>query len=388
MAFSRVFDRLTDAYNTREFNIYGLQGGTSSSKTFSSLQFLVIMAEADAVPTLTSVVSESIPHLKRGALRDFFKIIDGSEHDEAYNITNMVYTFPNGSKIEFFSADDPAKLRGARRDRLYLNEANNIEYSAYNQLQVRTKQFTICDWNPESKFWFHKSIMDSKGVWFDISTHWDNKFLDDTIRNGIEARKITNPEWYRVYGEGQIGQYEGLVFRNVKKTDLRDVFPTIDRIYYGLDFGYSPDPAAFLITGYHNGKVYIFKEIVANDLDNEQLAALVKPWSGQNVVWCDSAEPKSIVELKKYGVNARSVGRKDRQYEINWLKSKEIIIDSSCVTTIDEMEDFCRKKDRQGQFLPIFEDSMPDHCIDSLRYSLCVLMNNKAVGKSLHIGAL
>jgi len=385
---TKVFNRLASACASGRYRVFGLQGGTSSSKTYSTLQLLAAMAERDTRPTLTSIVSETIPHLKRGVIRDFFKIIDSTEKDYAYNISNMVYTFPNGSQIEFFSADDPAKLRGARRDRLYMNECNNIDYFAYSQLEPRTKQKVFLDWNPESRFWFHDKVQDTDGVWFDISTYHDNEFLDQSIKDSIEARRLTDPEWFRVYGEGLIGQYEGLVFRNLHKSDLSEVYPTIDRIYHGIDFGFFPDPAVYVMVGIHNDKLYIFKEIVANDLDNQQLAELVKPWAGQNVVYCDSAEPKSIQELKKHGVNARSCGGKERQYSINWIRNKEIHIHTECPQAWREFERFSRKKDRNGEVLPIFADDMEDHVIDAVRYALTLPIFNRGVSQGLQIGGI
>jgi phage terminase large subunit len=138
-----------------------IQGGTSASKTISALLYLIARAQMDKTPTLTSVVSESFPHLKRGAMRDFLLIMEQHNYydDKRWNRSDYVYTFETGSKIEFFSADQPGKVRGPRRDRLFINEANNVPYEAFDQLEVRTKEFIIIDWNPVAEFWVYDHVI-------------------------------------------------------------------------------------------------------------------------------------------------------------------------------------------------------------------------------------
>jgi phage terminase large subunit len=147
-----------------ENKIRAVQGGTSASKTISILIYLIVMAQSDKTKTLTSVVAESIPHLKRGAIRDFKNIM--TEHgywkDSLWNATDSIYTFETGSQIEFFSADQPDKLRGARRERLFINECNNVPLDAFDQLEVRTKDFVYLDWNPTNEFWFYTDILDNR----------------------------------------------------------------------------------------------------------------------------------------------------------------------------------------------------------------------------------
>ena len=148
--------------------IRGIAGGTSASKTISILLILIGHAQSDKKKTLTSVVSESIPHLKKGTIRDFKNIMQEHKYwnDDKWNATDFIYTFETGSQIEFFSADNGDKLRGARRDRLFINEANNVAFEAFNQLEVRTKDTIWLDWNPTFEFWFYEELKDNKE--FDI----------------------------------------------------------------------------------------------------------------------------------------------------------------------------------------------------------------------------
>lgn len=190
--------------------IRAVQGGTSASKTISILLILIDMAQSDKTPTLTSIVSESFPHLKRGAMRDFLNIM-GSHYyfkDALWNKTDYTYTFETGSKIEFFSADQPSKVRGPRRDRLFINECNNIPYEAFDQLEVRTKDLIFLDWNPTNEFWFYDELQPNRTDVDHLTiTYKDNEALDPNIVASIESHR-NNRQWWRVYGEGQLGEVE------------------------------------------------------------------------------------------------------------------------------------------------------------------------------------
>lgn len=180
--------------------IRGVAGGTSASKTISVLLWLIDYAQATE-NKLVSVVSESFPHLKRGAIRDFQSIMESHNYwqPSAWNKTDYIYTFHNGSKIEFFSADQPGKVRGPRRDVLFINEANNIPYETYTQLEVRTKKIIWLDWNPVSEFWWYTEVMPHQDVDFLTLTYKDNEALDQSIVEAIESRKH-NKNWWAVYG--------------------------------------------------------------------------------------------------------------------------------------------------------------------------------------------
>ena len=230
-------------------------GGTSASKTISILIYLIARAQSDSEPTLTSIVAESIPHLKRGAIRDFKNILQSHHYwkDANWNATDSIYTFETGSKIEFFSSDNGDKLRGARRDRLFINEANNNSLEAFNQLEVRTREFIFLDWNPDREFWFYTDILPTRNdVDFITLTYKDNEALDNEIIKAIEARK-GNKSWWNVYGLGQLGEVESRIYTG---WEIIDEIPHQARLErYGLDFGYSNDPTAIVAIYYYNGDV-------------------------------------------------------------------------------------------------------------------------------------
>lgn len=281
-----------------------MQGGTSASKTVSIVLYLTHLAQSDKNPTLTSVVSESFPHLKRGVIRDFLLIMEEHKYfkPDRWNKTDYTYTFETGSKIEFFSADQPGKVRGPRRDRLFINEANNIPYETFDQLEVRTKEFIYLDWNPTNEFWFYENVLNKRSdVEHIILTYRENEALSPEIVASIEQRK-NRKGWWQVYGEGQLGEVEGKIY---KDWQIIDEIPHEARLERrGLDFGYSNDPTAIIDIYRYNGG-FIFNEICfQKGLSNKQIADIIlAQQEPQMLTIADSAEPKSIDEISGYGVN-------------------------------------------------------------------------------------
>ena len=276
-----------------------IQGGTSAGKTFGILPVLIDKATKNAGLEI-SIVAESIPHLRRGALRDFEKIMKwtGRFFDDRFNKTLLKYEFANGSFIEFFSADDSSKLRGARRDILYINECNNVPFEAYNELAIRTKKEVYLDFNPANEFWVHKELKDEPDSDFIILTYKDNEALDESIVQQIEKNREKAStsaywaNWWKVYGEGQVGSLEGVVFNNWKQID---VLPNEAKLIgIGLDFGYTNDPTAIIEVYNYNGTRIINELAYRTGMLNSDIAKVLP----NNVtIYADSAEPKSIEEI-------------------------------------------------------------------------------------------
>ena len=221
-----------------------VQGGTSASKTVSINMDFIDKAQRDKEPTTTSMVSESMPHLKRGAMKDFLDIMKKHKYykEDRWNRTDSIYTFETDSTIEFFSVDESSKVHGPRRDRLFINEANNIPFNTFEMLEVRTKEIVICDWNPVSEFWFHEEIEGNRDDYdFLVLTYKDNEALDPAIVASIEQRKHRR-SWWKVYGEGLLGEAEGRIYTGWKIIDKIPHEARLER--YGLDFGYTNDPTS------------------------------------------------------------------------------------------------------------------------------------------------
>ena len=365
-----------------------IQGGTSASKTFSILAILI--DKAIKTPNLEmSVVSESIPHLRRGANKDFLKIMKetGRYIPHHYNKTLLRYEFSNGSYIEFFSADDESRLRGARRNILYMNECNNINYDAYLQLQIRTDGEIYLDYNPTSKFWVHTEVLGQIDTELLVLTYKDNEALSNEIVKQLEmnrekAKTSTYWEnWCRVYLDGEVGSVEGNIFTDF---EVIDKIPEEARLLgYGLDFGFSQDPAALIALYKYNDDIVADELIYETGLLNSELANRMKQYEVKGEIYADSAEPKSISELKRFGFQVKPVekGRDSINYGIQIIQQKHILITRRSKNLLDEFSKYSWKKNRDGGYDTTPIDSN-NHACDALRYistmKLGVRKENKA----------
>jgi phage terminase large subunit len=348
-----------------------IQGGTSAGKTYGILPILITKA-ATYPKTEISVVAETIPHLRRGALKDFLRIMKdtGRYFDERFNKSLLRYEFANGSYIEFFSADDSSKLRGARRDVLYINECNNVTFESYNELAIRTKKAIYLDFNPANEFWVHKELKDEQDSDFLILTYKDNEALDNSIVQQIEKNRLKAEtsaywaNWWRVYGLGEIGMLEGVIFSNWKTIDILPKEANL--IGIGLDFGYTNDPTAIIEIYNYNGQRIINELKYQTGMLNSDIAnALPK----HVPVYADSSEPKSIEEIKRYGITIKGVtkGKDSINYGIDVMQRNEYLVTSNSTNLIKELRAYCWDTDKQGTRLnkPIDTNN---HAIDALRY--------------------
>ena len=351
--------------------IRAIPGGTSASKTISILLYLIARCQTDKVKTLTSVISESIPHLKRGAIRDFKNIMQthGYWDEKRWNGTDSVYKFETGSELEFFSADQADKLRGGRRDRLFVNEANNITFDAFEQLEVRTKEFIFLDWNPTNEFWYYTEVKDKRDDVEELTlTYKDNEALSTEIIESIEQRK-NRKGWWLVYGLGQLGEVEGKIY---KDWQIIDEIPHEARLERrGLDFGYSNDPTAIVDIYWYNGG-FIFDEICyRKGLSNKQIADIINS-DGKNImVKADCAEPKSIDELALYGcpVYPSIKGQGSVNKGIQFIQDQRISVTKRSINLIKEYRNYLWKTDKDGKILNEPEDLF-NHAMDAIRYGL------------------
>lgn len=348
-----------------------IQGGTSASKTYSILA--VLINKAIIQPNLEiSVVAESIPHLRRGALRDFIKILKWTNRfdDNQFNKSLLIYQFKNGSTFEFFSADDSSKLRGARRDILYINECNNVTFESYNELAIRTKKEVYLDFNPANEFWVHKELKDEPDSDFLILTYKDNEALDKSIVDQIEKNRLKAEtsaywaNWWRVYGLGEIGMLEGVIFSNWKTIDTLPKDAKL--IGIGLDFGYTNDPTAIIEIYNYNGQRILNELKYQTGMLNSDIA---KELPKHVPVYADSSEPKSIDEIRRYGITIKGVtkGKDSINYGIDVMQRQDYLVTSNSVNLIKELRAYCWDTDKQGTRLnkPIDTNN---HAIDALRY--------------------
>ena len=363
-----------------------IQGGTSAGKTFGILPILI--DRCVRTPMLeTSVVSESIPHLRRGAMKDFLKIMiaTGRYIDSHWNRSGLKYTFMNGSYIEFFSVEQPDKLRGARRHVLYVNEANNIPFDAYNQLAIRTSGDIWIDFNPTANFWAHKEVAIEDDVDFITLTYLDNEALPETIVKDIESARDKAKDsaywsnWWQVYGLGKVGSLDGVCITGWKEIKL----PEDARLLcMGMDFGYSNDPTT-LIALYKFNDAYIFDEVIyQKKLLNSDISDLLKTHDVNSVIYADSAEPKSIAEIRTYGhkILPCTKGKDSIVYGINLINQNKIFITNRSTNLLKELQSYTWMKDREGNTINKPIDAF-NHCIDACRYAITSQLQTPNKGK-------
>ena len=347
-----------------------IQGGTSAGKTFGILPILIDKAAKKGGLEI-SVVAESIPHLRRGALRDFLKCMKWTNRfvDERFNKSLLKYEFANGSFIEFFSADDSSKLRGARRDILYVNECNNVNFEAYNELSIRTKHEVYLDFNPANEFWVEE-IKEDKEADFIILTYKDNEALDTGIVEQIEKNRLKAEtstywrNWWKVYGLGELGMLEGVVFSNWKQIDT---IPKEARLVgIGLDFGYTNDPTSCIEIYKHNEKRILNEIVYQTGLLNSDIANKLPK---DVPVYADSAEPKSIADIQRYGITIKGVtkGRDSINYGIDVMQRENYLVTSNSTNLIKELRSYCWDTDKTGKRLNKPIDNY-NHAIDAVRY--------------------
>lgn len=348
------------------------KGGTRSGKTFSVCALLVDLANQQTKRKWEiDIVSESLPHLKRGAIHDTNTILDenllveGNEY--TYNQTDRIVTFWNGNTIRFFSTDDWGKVKGSKRDILFINEANRIDWETYRQLAVRTTRCIIIDWNPDTEYWYEKRGIASRSDTVEIhSTYLDNPFLGEVQIAEIEANK-SDENWWRVYGLGLVGRTEGVIF---KRWQIVGEVPADARLLArGLDFGFTNDPTAIVDVYQQDGKLWLQEVCYQRGLTNDRIADILRGKEGWTIA--DSAEQKSITEIRNYGI--RNIepavkGKDSVRAGIDILQRYDLMVTEDSTNLIEELEQYKWKTDRiTGASLNEPEDKN-NHAIDAIRY--------------------
>lgn len=355
-------------------------GGTSAGKTISILQIHIDKCQSDKKPKLTSVVSESFPHLRKGAIRDFLNIMQehGYYEDDRWSKSEFTYTFETGSQIEFFSADQPSKVRGPRRDRLYVNEANGITQETWEQLLFRTREEAWADWNPVTDFYMYElyglddqDVITSTDDRVDpiILTYKDNEGLESVIIEDIERKAALNKAWGRVYAEGKRGELEGKVFTNWQIVDEVPHEARLER--RGLDYGYTNDPTAVVDLYTWNGALVLDERLYQKGMSNKQIADFIKNLEQPHtLVIPDSSEPKSNDELLSYGVNLipAQKGQGSVLQGIQKLQDQKVFITKRSLNLIKEYRNYMWMTDRDGRIINTPMD-MWNHALDAVRYA-------------------
>lgn len=378
-----------------------IPGGSSAGKTFSILPILIDKAIKTANLEI-SVVSESIPHLRKGAIKDFLKImrVTGRYVDAQWNRTLLTYYFANGSYIEFFSADQDDKVRGPRRNILYINECNNLKFETYHQLAIRTSLEIWLDFNPSHEFWVYSELNDDEDVEWLTLTYKDNEGLPESIVKELEKAKYKayhDPEgdindesnikskywanWWLVYGLGLLGSLEGVILSNWSQ--IKDIPQDAKYIGTGLDFGYTNDPSSIVDVYSWQGKRIVDLVLYKKKQDNDMLATELKNFKGKREVWADSAEPKSIDYIYKKGVNIKPVvkGADSIVYGLEIMQKQDYLITERSLELIKEVRFYIWGVDKEGNKLNKPATGQQDHAMDAWRYCEMMTLGIKKGGR-------
>lgn len=346
-----------------------IQGGSSAGKTIAILLILIDRLQREK-GLVSSVVSETVPHLRRGAIRDFINIMETQNYFDPnrWNKSEFTYEFETGSKLEFFSADSPDKVRGPRRNGdLFINECNNIPYETFTQLSIRTEGSIYCDFNPVSEYWYHDHVEKKVDHDFIVLTYKDNEGLPQVIVDEIESRR-GNKAFWQVYGEGLLGEAEGRIFTGWQIIDNVPHEARLER--YGLDFGYTNDPTAIVALYYYNGG-YILDEITyQKGLSNKQIADVLLNQKKALTI-ADSAEPKSIDEIAAHGIQIMPTtkGPGSVLQRIQMAQAQQISVTKRSINIIKEYRNYLWIKDKDGRIVNE-PDHLWSHSMDAFMYAL------------------
>jgi len=348
------------------------QGGTSSGKTYAIQQVLFLLA-CEAEKQVITVVGQDIPNLKAGVVRDALSIYSSSEVLQAmiknYNKTDRVFEFHNGSIMEYKSYADAQDAKSGKRDYLFINEANGVEWGVFTELSLRTKKKIFIDYNPNSAFWVHDNLIGKPAVQLIISDHRHNPFLSEQMRHKIETLKDADIELWRVYARGLTGKITGLVLNN---WHLCEKIPEGAKLLAaGLDFGFTNDETGFILVYKQGGELWIEEVLYETGLTNPDISKRLTDWgvSKSVEIVADSAEPKSIEELRRLGwyVTGAKKGPDSVKNSIDILKRYNLGITRQSVNLRNELGRYKWRTDRTGKTLNEPVDTW-NHLIDPLRY--------------------
>jgi phage terminase large subunit len=347
------------------------QGGTRSGKTYNILMWIIFDYCAKNKGKVITICRKTYPALRATAMRDFFEILKSNDlYDESlHNKSSSEFKF-KGNTIEFISLDKPTKIRGRKRDLLYINEANEITFEDWQQLIFRTTGRIIIDYNPSDEFHFiYDKIKPRDDVDFFVTTYKNNPFLSEDIISEIERLKDIDPNYWKVYGLGEVGASQSIIFR---VNDCADIPETATFLSYGMDFGFTNDPTT-LVEVWKQGDDLFLKELLfKTGLTNRDIDSHLRLLGVERKeIFADSAEPKSIEELYRMGWNIKPAtkGQGSINIGIDMMKRYKIHITRDSLNMIKEFKNYKWAEDKNGVVLNVPVD-MFNHTIDAVRYAL------------------
>jgi len=361
--------------SNKRFKIH--QGGTRSGKTFAICQYLTYLLTVSKEPLIISIVRKTLPALKGSVLRDFILILQqtGLYYEGTHNKAENTFVYGEHT-VEFLSVDEPQKIRGRKRNIAFLNEANELNIEDFRQINMRCTDFLILDFNPSDPVhWIYDEVIprDDCDTW--ITTYKDNKFLSEDLVFEIERMRERDPDYWRVYGEGQKAVYSARqIFSNWTFIPHSE-FPEFDidiEAVIGLDFGFTNDPSAATLIFKKNDKLYIHELFYKTGMTNSDIVDYIKKLGYEQVlIFADAAEPKSVEQIKREGLLIKPAvkGQGSINAGISLLKEYDIIVSKESKNIIKEYNNYYWEELKDGTIINKPKDKF-NHAMDSIRYGV------------------
>jgi phage terminase large subunit len=349
--------------------IISLQGSSRSAKTYNIIIFLIVYI-LQHENTRLSIVRKTLPALKGSVLIDFKEILSRMDlwDNKQFNKTELIYRFPNGSWVEFFSTDDEQKIRGRKRGILFANEANELSYLEWQQLIMRTTLFAVLDYNPSfSEDHWIETVNKDPDCYHFISTYKDNPFLEQKIIDDIEKLRDKNKSLWTVYGLGLRAVIEGRIFDNYEIVE--EIPKWIKKRWIGMDFGYTNDPTAIVEVAINNEDFYIDEYCYRTRMLTNDIIKVLKKECPERKIISESADPRLITEIHNAGLNIHAVEKFQGSIMAGLTKMQEyhIKITKRSVHVKKEIDNYVYDQDRDGKYLNVPVDEF-NHAIDASRY--------------------
>jgi phage terminase large subunit len=374
---NKVFKHL----ETSNAKIIVQQGGTRSGKTYNILIWIIFAYCQRNNGKIITICRKSFPALRATVMRDFFTILrDYDIYSEEFHSKTLHEYKINGNIVEFVSLDMPQKIRGRKRDLLFGNEANELNFEDWQQLLFRTSERVIIDFNPSEEFhWIYDQVLTRSDVDFFQTTYKDNPFLGDVIKAEIERLQNIDENYWRVYGLGERGQSKSLVY---SYNTIKEIPKEAKLVSYGLDFGYSSDPTSLVRTYILDDNMYVDEVLYRTGMTNQDIANEMKALGldRSNEVFADSAEPKSIEEIYRMGWNVKPTIKGSVNLGIDIIRRYKLHATESSFNLIKELRNYKYIEDKNGQVTNKPVDNF-NHALDALRYSVVNKISASHLGR-------
>jgi phage terminase large subunit len=359
------------------------QGGTRSGKTYNILLWIIFSYCMRNQSKVVTIARKTYPALRSTAMRDFINIVKdyGIYSELDHNKSNSEYVL-NGNLVEFISLDQPTKVRGRKRDLLFINEANELFFEDWQQLIFRTTGKIILDYNPSDEFhWIYDRVKVREDAEFHITTYKDNPFLESQIIQEIERLKDVDENYWKIYGLGQVGTAKSLIFN----FNLIDTIPENAKfISYGLDFGFTNDPTALVKVYLHDTNLYVKELLYRTGMTNQDIAKELDRLEigRREEIFADASEPKSIEEIYRMGWNIKKADKPQGSVNlgIDMLRRYTLNVTKDSLNLIKEGRNYKYKEDKNGNILNEPADAF-NHTMDALRYAIFMKLSKPNYGK-------